>query len=166
MSKRHKRYFLKEKKVQALLEEASKTLKIDMKKVCGSKPKVELVKTDLGEILIINGKPSLFKIGQALYPTLLFEEVLVSMPKVVVDMGAVRHVCNGANVMAPGVVRFEGKFNKGDLVVVIEEKYGKPLVVGEILYNDEEAVKVKQGIVVKNIHFVGDKIWKIFKELG
>lgn len=87
------------------------------------------------------------------------------MPKVVVDMGAIRHLCNGANVMAPGILHFEGNFEKGDLVVVVDEKYGKPLVVGEILYNAAEAVRVKQGVVIRNLHFVGDRLWKAVREI-
>lgn len=166
MSKRRRRYFLKEREAKALLEETSKQLKIDLEKVYGSKPKVELIETGFGEIILINGKPSLFKVGQKFYPTLLFGEALTLMPKVVVDMGAIRHVCNGANVMAPGIIRFEGRFLKGDLVVVVDEKYGKPLVVGEVLYDDNEAAKVRQGVVVKNVHFVGDKIWESIKEIS
>jgi PUA domain protein len=88
------------------------------------------------------------------------------MPKIVVDMGAVRHICNGANVMAPGIVRFEGNFGKGDLVVVVDEKHGKPIAVGEVLYDDNIISKIRQGVVVKNVHFVGDKVWKLIKEMG
>jgi PUA domain protein len=87
------------------------------------------------------------------------------MPKVVVDMGAVPHVCGGANVMAPGVVRFEGEFGKGDLVLVVDERHGKPIAIGEVVHDRNTAKKVSQGIVVRNIHFVGDKIWNFVKTL-
>ncbi len=165
MSKKYKRYFLKEREAKALLNEASEKLKVDLEKVFRSKVEVELVKMDPGEVFLLNGKPLLFKIGEQLYPTLLFEEIFESTPKVVVDMGAVRHICNGANVMAPGIVRFEGSFRKSDLVFVVDEKYGKPIAVGEVFYDNVDAVKVKQGVVVKNVHFVGDKVWKSLKEL-
>ena len=165
MSKKYKRYFLKEREAKAILNEASEKLKVDLEKVFRSKVEVELVKMDFGEVFLLNGKPSLFKIGEQLYPTLLFGEIFESAPKVVVDMGAVRYICNGANVMAPGIVRFEGGFRKGDLVFVVDEKYGKPIAVGEVFYDNVDAVNVKQGVVVKNVHFVGDKIWKSLKEL-
>lgn len=163
MSKRH---FLKEKEAKNLLKEASEKLKVDLEKVLGSKIKVEYFETSFGEVFLINGKPSLIKIEGRLYPTLFFEEVFALMPKVVVDMGAVRHICNGANVMAPGIVRFKGFFEKDSLVFVVDEKYGKPIAVGEITYSSNEAANVKQGVVVKNVHFVGDKIWNSLKSIS
>lgn len=87
------------------------------------------------------------------------------MPKVTVDMGAVPFVCKGANIMAPGIRRYQGDFKKGDFVFIIDEKYGKPLALGEIVYDAEEVKSVKQGIVVKNKHYVGDNIWNILKQL-
>ena len=80
-------------------------------------------------------------------------------------MGAVPHVCNGANVMAPGIVRVEGDFGKGDLVLIVDEKHGKPLALGESLCDSGRARNTKQGVVVKSIHFVSDKIWNFAKSL-
>lgn len=166
MAKKHKRHFIKEKEVKALLQNASKKLRKDLETILNPKVIVELIIADPYEIFLINGRPLLFKDGENIYPTLLFEEALAFMPKVVVDMGAVRHICNGANVMAPGIVRFEGEFKKGDLVVVIDEKYDKPLALGEAQYDFDIANGIRQGVVVKNLHFVGDKVWKLVKEIG
>ncbi|MEM2419799.1 MAG: DUF1947 domain-containing protein [Candidatus Bathyarchaeia archaeon] len=167
MAEKHrKRYFIKEKEAEALLKEASKKLKKNLESLFNSKGGVELFETDFCEIFLVNGKPSFFKIGQNIYPTLTFDKALASMPKIVIDMGAVRHICNGANVMAPGIVRFEGEFEKGDLVVVVDEKYGKPLAIGETFYDDNQIGRIKHGVVVKNVHFVGDKIWNLIKEMG
>lgn len=165
MAKSNKRYFIKGKEAKELLKEASRRLNRNLEAIFGSKANVELVEVDFYKIFLINGKPTLFMVEQNLYPTLLFEEAISSMPKVVVDMGAVPHVCNGANVMAPGIVQFEGKFKKGDLVVVVDEKYRKPLALGEALYDDNVAGEVKRGAVVKNVHYIGDKVWKSIKEL-
>jgi PUA domain protein len=68
--------------------------------------------------------------------------------------------------MAPGIVRYEGEFIKGDIVLVLDEKHGKPLALGEILYGSEEAKSIRQGVVVKNIHYVSDKIWNFAKPLA
>jgi PUA domain protein len=160
-----RRFFLKEREAKALVDEASKKLKVDLKRIFGSDFRLELAEADFGEVYLVKGKPAFFKAGGNLYPTLLFDEVFAAMPKVVVDMGAVPHVCNGADVMAPGIVRFEGDFRKGDLVVVVDEKHGKPLMVGEALYDASEAVNVKRGVVFRNVHFVGDRVWKAIKEL-
>ncbi|MBS7615724.1 DUF1947 domain-containing protein [Candidatus Bathyarchaeota archaeon] len=163
MSKKGKRHFLKDKEAKALLTRVSERLKTDLEKLFNEKTKIEQVETDFGEIFLINGKPSLFRIGENVYPTLLFEEVFSKTPKVIVDMGAIPHICNGADIMAPGIVRFEGNFKKGDLVFIVDEKHGKPIALGEIVYDDAEACEVKHGVVVKNIHFAGDKIWNSFK---
>lgn len=165
MSGKHKRYFLKAKEAKALLNEASAKLKKNLEKDFGVNAKIELVKTDFGEIFIINAKPLLFKTDDGIFPTLLSKELFVSMPKVVVDMGAIPHICNGANVMAPGVIRFEGNFDRGDLIVVVDERHGKPIAVGEACYSYVEVTEIKHGIVVKNVHFVGDEIWNSLKGL-
>jgi PUA domain protein len=146
-----------------LLSKASEKLKINLASIVEAKANIEAVEADFGELLLINGKPLLFKTGENVFPTLFFKEISSRMPKVVVDMGAIPYVCNGADVMAPGIVRIEGEFSKGDLVLVVDEKHGKPLALGEILYDSDNAKSIKQGIVVKNIHFVSDKIWNFAK---
>ncbi|MGB9959829.1 MAG: DUF1947 domain-containing protein [Candidatus Bathyarchaeales archaeon] len=166
MSKKYKRWFLKAKEARALLKEASERLKFSLENIFGAEARIEAVETDFGEIFLINGRPSLFKTEGKVFPTLAFTEFLASAPKVVIDMGAVPHICNGADVMAPGIVRFEGNFNKGDLVFVVDEKHGKPIALGEIAYDNVETVKIKHGAVVKNIHFVGDNVWNSLKALA
>jgi PUA domain protein len=161
---KNRRFFLKRREAIKLIEEASKKLKIDFKKLFGSDFTVELIETGFCKVYIINGKPILFEAKGNIYPTLLFKEIFTTMPKIVVDMGAIPHLCNGADVMAPGVIRLDGDFKVGDLVLVIDERHRKPLVIGEVLYDASEFVSVKRGVVVKNLHFVGDKIWRIIKE--
>jgi PUA domain protein len=80
-------------------------------------------------------------------------------------MGAIPYVCKGADVMAPGIVRIEGEFSKGDLVLVVDEKHGKSLALGESLRDSQSARNLKQGPVVKNEHYVSDKIWNFAKTL-
>jgi PUA domain protein len=101
----------------------------------------------------------------AFVPYLGDEELLKAFPKVVVDMGAVKFVTNGANVMRPGIRSFQGPFLKGDVVVVVDEKHGKALAVGTALVDGVEAEKMERGPVVKNVHYIGDKFWDAVKEL-
>src|SRR4030067_2091096 len=166
MSRKHRRYSLKSKDAKTILNKASEKLKINLASIVEAKANIEAIETDFGELFLINGKPLLFSTGEDVFPTLVFMEISSRMPKVVVDMGAIPYVCNGADVMAPGIVRFEGEFSKGDLVLVVDEKHGKPLALGEILYDSENAKSIKQGIVVKNIHFVSDKIWDFAQTLA
>jgi PUA-domain protein len=144
----------------------SKKFGINLVEFVGSKANVESIGTGRGELLLVNKKPLLFRTKETVYPTLLFEEIISKLPKVVVDMGAVRHVCNGAGIMAPGIVNYEGEFKKGDLVSIVDIKFRKRLALGEAQYDTEVAKSVKQGVVVKNIHYVSDEIWNVMKALA
>ena len=165
MPEKHRRHFLKDRETKNLLNEVSGRLGVDLKQIF-NKVNVEIVETESAEFFFLNGRPLFFKSGENVYPTLVFKEFFALAPKVVVDMGAVPYVCKGANVMAPGIRRFEGEFRKGTFVFVVDEKHGKPIALGEIIYDSETAKDVKQGVVVRNIHFVGDKIWDFAKKLG
>jgi len=165
MGRKYKSQFLKEKEAKHFLTKASDKLNLNLKEIFQTKVNIELIETEFAEIFLINGKPKLAKIGENIFPTLIFEEAFASTPKVVVDMGAVPHVCNGANVMAPGIVGFEGELKKGALLFVVDEKYRKPIAVGELVCDADVAKKVTQGVVLKNIHFVGDEIWNFIKTI-
>jgi PUA-domain protein len=165
MPQRQRRYSLKSKDAKLILNEVSERLKVNVEALFGSKANVEVVEVDFGQIYLIGGKPLFFKVEERVLPTLLFQDFALRAPKVVVDMGAVPYVCKGADVMAPGIVRVEGEFGKGDLVLVVDEKHGKSLALGESLYDAETARSTKQGAVVKNFHFVSDKIWNFAKAL-
>ena len=166
MAQKYRRHALKSKDTKALLGKVSEHLKIDLENVIGQKINVEIVEADATEIILIDGKPLLFNIGDTVFPTLLFKEFIERVPKIVVDMGAIPYVCKGADVMAPGIVKIEGEFHKGDIVAVVDMKYGKPLALGESLQDSETARASKKGAVVKNIHYVSDKIWDLAKTVG
>lgn len=165
MPEKHRRYFLKDKEAKELLAKASERLKVDLGRIFKAKAGFEVVETDFGEVFLADGKPWLVKIGEDVFPALIFNEFLTTVPKVVVDMGAVPYVCKGANIMAPGVMRYEGEFRKGDLVLVVDERHGKALSVAETLIDSDVAKNAKQGAVAKNIHFVGDRVWNFMKGL-
>jgi PUA-domain protein len=165
MSPKHRRYALKSKESKQILTQASEKLKLNLENIFRSKVSIEASETDFGDLLLVDGKPILFRVGGVVLPTLSALEIIAQLPKAVVDMGAVRFVCNGADVMAPGIRRYEGTFSKGDVLVVVDEKYKKPLALGEILYGSEEVPAVKQGPVIRNKHYVSDKVWISVKTL-
>jgi PUA domain protein len=165
MPTKQRRYALKTKEAKQILTEASKNVKLDLEVLFGSKVNVEVVESDVGLIYLVGGKPLFYKAGDKVLPTLLFSEFTAQAPKIVVDMGAVPYVCKGADVMAPGIVRIEGQFSKGDIVLVVDMKYGKALALGESLYDAENAKQTKKGPVVKTLHYVSDKIWDYTKTL-
>ena len=165
MPTKQRRYPLKTKEAKQILEEASKTLKLDMETLFG-KATVEVVESDVGEVYLICGKPLLYKVGDKILPTLHFTEFTSKAGKIVVDMGAVPYVCKGATVMAPGIVRIEGEFGKGELVLVVDMKFGKGLAMGESLMDSDAARQTKKGPIVKTQHYVSDKIWDYTKTLA
>ncbi len=76
-------------------------------------------------------------------------------------MGAVKFVTSGADIMRPGIVHIDEGITKDDAVAIVDQTHKKPLAVGIALHSSEEMQKVSSGKVVKNIHYVGDWIWKM-----
>jgi PUA-domain protein len=165
MPTKQRRYPIKTKEAKQLLDEASRTLKLNLEELFGAKANVEVVESDVGEIYLVGGKPLLLRADGKVLPTLLFTEWIAKAPKIVVDMGAVPYVCKGATVMAPGIVRYGGEFATGELVAVVDVKFGKALALGESLMDAATARATKKGPVVKTLHYVGDKIWDFTKSL-
>lgn len=160
-----KRYFLKEKATRQLLLELSQKFKVDTEQLFGAKPHIELAETQVAEILLINRKPLFARVNENILPTLFSNEVSSLLPKIMVDMGAVPHVCNGADLMVPGVVQINGDFNTNDLILIVDERHGKPLAIGIALFDSHTMRKMKHGKIVRNIHYVGDKLWKALKKI-
>ncbi len=93
-----------------------------------------------------------------LFPTLI-NSAIDDLPSALVDMGAIPYVCNGADVMAPGIMDIEGEFEKDGLLVIRDVKHKKALGIGAALYTSEEMRGLKKGKAILNLHYVGDKIW-------
>jgi PUA-domain protein len=163
LPKKRRRHFLKEKEAKKFLLEVSKTLGTDIEQLLDSKTGVEVNETEIAEIFIFDGKPLLARSAGVLFPTLHFEELFGIIPKIVVDMGAVPYVCKGADVMAPGVRAIKGEFEENDLLLVVDERHGKPLAVGVALFSSENMKALNSGKIVKNLHYVGDKLWNYLK---
>ena len=83
---------------------------------------------------------------------------------VVVDMGAVKFVTSGADVMSPGIVDSDKNIKEGDQVWICDERHHKPLAVGTAIMNGEKMISEKKGKSVKVIHYVGDKVWRHIAE--
>ena len=75
-------------------------------------------------------------------------------------MGAVKFVASGADVMRPGIKEIDPAIKKDDLVVVVDITHKKPLCVAHAQFSGEEMQKMGKGKVLKNVHYVGDEIWK------
>ncbi|MFO8051135.1 MAG: PUA domain-containing protein [Thermoplasmatota archaeon] len=78
---------------------------------------------------------------------------------ITVDMGAVRFLANGADVMAPGIIDADVDISIDDLVWVRDEKNGRPLCIGRALIPGADMKDSDSGKAVRTIHYVGDPIW-------
>ena len=120
--------------------------------------KVEIAEFDEKKVYIFDDRMEFIEDENGLYPYLGSTHLDV-IPRVVVDMGAIRFVCNGADVMAPGIVEVD-EFDAGDIVVIRDATHGKALAVGKANKSSAEITANKIGKVIKNIHYVGDKLWE------
>ena len=77
-------------------------------------------------------------------------------------MGAVKFMCNGANVMRPGIKKYT-EFGINDIICVIEESQHKFLAVGRAMTDSSALEDMSKGEVVKNLHYISDKYWEISK---
>ena len=130
-------------------------------------PKQKNIKThDVTEngVIITGNKITAVKIGENILPFLNDIPILEKFPYVTVDMGAVKFVCKGANVMRPGIIKFSD-FESGEIVCVIEESQNKFLAVGKAEMSSKEAQDASKGEVIKNMHYVSDDFWESKKEI-
>jgi len=121
----------------------------------------ELIIED-ARVFFANGKPWILHTKNGLLPTLKFDALLNTLPKVIVDMGAVPHVANGAQIMRPGIRQIEGQFLKDQLVAIQDEKYRKTIALGIAEVDSEQMRSITKGRVIDNVHYVGDLLWKTF----
>lgn len=146
-----KRRPLKSKEVNKLLE----SYKIKLNK----KDLVELIENEF-KIILINKEPQFFYYKDKLIPTLQYLQNNPILKKITVDKGAIKFIINGADIMRPGITKIEEEIKENEYVLIIDENHQKPLAVGISLLNSKDLQNQSTGKVIKNIHFIGDKIWK------
>ncbi len=129
--------------------------------IIGDDATIEKGRMDETEIIFIDDIPCFFNEDEKLFftvPGLL--SLQPSKREVVVDMGAVRFVTNGADVMSPGIVDADPLIETGQQVWIGDEQHHKPLAVGVALIDGEDMVVADAGKAVKMKHYIGDQIWK------
>ncbi len=115
---------------------------------------------DGSRILLLNGDIIFFQHEGRMFPTLrALLNNLVDLPRVTIDMGAVKFVVNGADIMRPGITQVEDRVKENSVVVVVDENHGKPLAVGISLMGADELRTVSSGKVIKSVHHINDDLW-------
>ncbi len=141
------------------ITELGDTIWSDFKVDLFKKGDIVQLNTD-NKFILVNKELYFFNYEDRYVPTLKLLLKTNFLKKVVVDMGAVKFVIDGADIMRPGIVEVE-EFNAGDFVSIVDVNNKKPLVVGLALFSSKEISDYKTGRVVKNIHYVGDEIWSL-----
>jgi PUA domain protein len=78
---------------------------------------------------------------------------------VTVDMGAVRFVTNGADIMAPGITAADPVLAEGDWCWIRDERHRQPLAVGISLLAGAAMGPARSGKAVRSVHHIGDALW-------
>ena len=143
-----------------LLKIVSEKWKIDIPKI--KNLKVYEIDNDIQ--LITGNEIKILKVYGEYLPFLSEVLMLKKFPFVQVDMGAVKFMCKGANLMRPGIKKFS-EFSQNDIVCIVEESQNKFLAVGKSEVDSSELENMEKGEVVKNLHYISDKAWEISKTL-
>ncbi len=118
-------------------------------------------KVSMDENVILKDKDAVFFYHEEqLIPTLKLLLKNNFLPKVTVDMGAVKFVVSGADVMRPGITNVE-EFKAKEAVCVIDESHKKALAVAMPLLDSVELMKQTKGKSLNSLHYIGDNIYLI-----
>ncbi len=125
----------------------------------------EAITDDGSRVILYEGEILFFESEGKMIPSLraLLDD-FVSLPEVTVDMGAIRFVANGADIMRPGITAVDDEVQKGALVSIVDERHSKPLAVGIATMDADEIRSSKKGKAILSKHHVGDELWEFGKE--
>jgi PUA-domain protein len=158
-----KRHLLKRKQQKTEIEKIEgalgTTVNID------DKTQLEIGVLDDGtQVLMYQNEILFFEKDNRYFPSLhaLLNE-MVTVPKVIVDMGAIRFVVNGADIMRPGVTGVDDEVRADSVVAVVDQNHSKPLAVGIATMDADEIRSATKGKVVLSVHHVNDYLWDFTK---
>src|SRR5438093_11656569 len=97
--------------------------------------------------LVLRGdEPIVLLLGDQAAPTV---RALLAFPAtkrwVTVDMGAVRFIYNGADVMAPGIMEADPTIRVGEIVWVRDEEHRRALAVGRAIMGGPTMAREEKG---------------------
>jgi PUA-domain protein len=133
----------------------------------GTKSFTELDVVDMAEgpeydVVFVNGKILAFMPDEVPFLTVRgLLKYAATRRFVTVDMGAIKFVYNGADVMGPGIVDADPGIKEGDLVWVRDVNNLRPLAVGRALMDSAAMKRKERGKAVGSMLHVGDKLWQV-----
>ncbi len=110
-------------------------------------------------LIIKDSEPQFFYKENRLFPTLQLLQKTSILKTVSINMPAVPFIVGGADIMRPGIVAMDD-FPQGAILSIVDEKNKKPVAVGIALVSSTDMKTMEKGKVIKNIHCIGDEIWK------
>ncbi len=125
------------------------------------KDEVWLLKLDkhLKVYLLNNKLPFLIEHNGNVFPTIMGAKMLEEYyPQVIVDEGAVPHILNGADLMAPGILRVSLREND---IVFIKSLDDSIIAIGKFVKDFRGALASKHGKVAENLHYMNDKLYRL-----
>ncbi len=159
-----KRHHLKKKEQKAEIDRIENSLGCTVKEL-DEKAQFETGILDDGtRILMLRNEILFFEKNGTLFPSLhALLKGMVSIPKIAVDMGAVRYVVNGADIMRPGITKIDDDIIENSVVAIVDERHGKPLAVGQAMMDSMSMREATKGKAVRSIHYVNDYLWDFTK---
>ncbi len=126
---------------------------------------VEIIEPEEGsKFVIVDGRFTFVNAdGSGYIPFVGSAETVGLFPSVTIDEGALKYIIKGADVMRPGISKYDDWGDAGKIVVVREDKKGRAAAIGRTAVRSSEMAELKKGNCVKNIHHAGDKFWDAHK---
>lgn len=154
-----KRHRLRLKEIASLANRIDEALGTES---FGEQDVVDMAEGPEFDVIFVNGKILAFVLDGTPFLTVRgLLEYRATKRFVTVDMGAVKFVYNGADVMGPGIVGIDPGIGVGDLVWVRDVNNLRPLAVGRALTDSVEMKSKAKGKAIASIHHVGDKLWQV-----
>jgi len=154
-----KRHRLRQKEIVALARQIDESLGT---RSFSERDVVDMAEGPEYDVIFVGGKILAFTPGGVAYLTVRgLLEYGATRRYVTVDMGAVKFVYNGADVMGPGIVEADPTIIEGDLVWVRDVNNRRPLAVGRSIVSADAMNRKEKGKAVASIHHVGDKLWLV-----
>ncbi|MHA2358659.1 MAG: DUF1947 domain-containing protein [Candidatus Thorarchaeota archaeon] len=155
-----KRHLLKKREQKDEIERIEKEIGASIERLDVKTQLEGGVLDDGSRILLLDGEIIFFQHEGRMFPALrALLDGLIDVPRVTVDMGAVRFVVNGADIMRPGITEIDDRVKANGIVVIVDENHGKPLAVGVSKMSAEALKSASGGKVIKSIHHINDDLW-------